>query len=246
MIFRSHPSAFRSLLTGWLTISANFLYASANDTQLPLSSTATYAAEYNGHRVTAKRTYQPQGKGWSLRFEAESWFASVVEQSRFSWNANGQVISDQYFYKREVLGRDRVNSATFDHDTGWVDSRREDRSYRLPLKQSLLDKQNYQIQLRHDLINNISPLVYDVLDGKRIKQYRFRRLGNETISTPLGPLETVKVERVREDSERETRLWFATQWNHMVVKLVQIDEDDQRFQIDVIQFSVGGKSPPPR
>jgi hypothetical protein len=52
-------------------------------------------------------------------------------------------------------------------------------------------------------------------------------------------VDTVVVERVRDDDERSTRIWFAPSLNYLLVRLRQIEKDednDVMLQLKSVDF----------
>ena len=52
----------------------------------------------------------------------------------------------------------------------------------------------------------------------------------------------MEVQRVREpDARRETTLWFAKDWNYLLVRLSQIETDGQHYQIVLKEATMNGQ-----
>ena len=113
----------------------------------------------------------------------------------------------------------------------------------LPLVPRLLDKLLYQYVLTRDLAADKPVLDYVVAEDGKIKTYQLRRAGKETLATPLGNLETIKVERRKEDSKRVTTLWFAPALHYLPVRLDHVEKDGQ--QTSALIQSINGLVPPP-
>jgi hypothetical protein len=85
-----------------------------------------------------------------------------------------------------------------------------------------------------DLLQNPKQKTFNYLiaDGGRLKHYQIKRLEQETITTPLGSINTVKFKRQRDrdsDKDRETTLWCAPELNYLPVKLEHIEKDGTKF-----------------
>ncbi len=87
-------------------------------------------------------------------------------------------------------------------------------------------------------------MSYQVLDGDEVETYDFRVLGEETVETKAGRLDAVKVERVRDptQSKRETLLWFAKDWDFLLVQLYQVEKDGKAYQIMLQEGTVNGRT----
>ncbi|WP_245720719.1 DUF3108 domain-containing protein [Microbulbifer yueqingensis] len=201
--------------------------------------TATYAANYNGIQVTAERELSGGGSNWRLDFRADSFLADIREYSRFSLS-DSQIRPRHYEYRRTGLGRDRETILNFEPRRVVNVSRPKRTLEAVP--EQVHDKVSYQLQLALDVAAGEQDLTYHVADGKKLRTYRFAIAGKEMLETPLGKVETVKVERIREaGAERSTYIWFAPAWNHALVKLMQEEEDGETYQISLTKFSSGTK-----
>lgn len=208
---------------------------------------ATYTADWKQlpFSGTAERSLKPfkadEGR-WELSFKASMLVAAVSEQSELRLH-NGSIRPLSYRYERTGLGKPKKSRQTYDWQTGTVSGKEKKDSYNLPLQDGILDKSSYQLALQRDLAAGKNLLSYKVLDGDDLDIFDFRILGDERIDTPAGPLNTVKVERVRDpgQSQRRTTLWFAKDWDYLLVQLNQVEKDGKEYTIMLEQGQVGGK-----
>ncbi len=210
--------------------------------ELPMPFNAVYKAEYGSLTITATRSLQKiSDDSMELRFAAKSWLARIEEVSQFQWDPEGQLVPKKYHYQRSGLGRDRQALLNFDWQNQKVVNNVQNKPWSMDLPQAALDKLSYQLQLRHDLINDKQDMRYKIADGGRLKTYDFKVLGEETLSTPLGQLNAVKVERIRENAKRTTHLWLAKDWNHLVVKIRQTEKDGKHYEINIASAELNGE-----
>ena len=83
-----------------------------------------------------------------------------------------------------------------------------------------------------------------MLDGDDVDIYEFRVLGNDVVNTKAGKIQAIKVERVRDpsQSQRETQLWFAKDWDYLLVSLRQVEKDGKEYKIVLEHADVNGKT----
>ena len=83
-----------------------------------------------------------------------------------------------------------------------------------------------------------------MVDGDEIETYDFRVLGEEVVRTAAGLIDAIKVERVRDptQSSRKTILWFAKDWDYLLVRLHQVEKDGKEYQIMLKSGTVDGKN----
>ncbi len=232
---------FRQALIFLLAVSVS-LFSLQAAAELPQDFSATYKAKYRGISITAKRSLAQLDNGRQLfTFSADSFIADLKETSEFQWNENDHIIPVRYTYERGGLGRDRKAELKFDWQQKKVENNVQNKPWTMPVPDLALDKLSYQLQLRTDLINGKDLSGYEIADGGKLKVYSFKIIGEEELKTPAGRFDVVKVKRVREqDDERQTIIWFAKNWNYMVVRLQQ-EEDDKSYEIDLVSATLNGK-----
>jgi len=78
--------------------------------------------------------------------------------------------------------------------------------------------------------------------AKKLKQYRFEVVGEETLDTPLGKVTTIKVRRKENNNEeREIYAWFAKDFQYLLVRLQQ-EENGSAYTIYLSKASLNGKA----
>ncbi|WP_207062037.1 DUF3108 domain-containing protein [Motiliproteus sp. SC1-56] len=197
--------------------------------------TATYEADFElgvGLAGDAVRTLKKLPNGdWRLAVEADVQVAEFRESTQFRLYEE-RVRPLRYDYRRKVFGKKRSATLTFDWQALSVLNDVEDRPWKMQVPPDAHDKLSYQIQLRRDLAAGNTEMSYPVADGGRIKTYRFGVLGQESVRTPAGRFQALKVERLRDpDSERKTLIWFAPALDYAIVKLAQTEDDGKEYRL---------------
>ena len=87
-------------------------------------------------------------------------------------------------------------------------------------------------------------MSYQVVDGGDVDTYDFRVLGTEKVETKAGRIDAIKVERVRDptQSKRTTVMWFAKDWDYLLVRLQQVETDGKEYNIMLQDGTVNGKT----
>jgi hypothetical protein len=190
---------------------------------------ASYTADWKQIPVSgsAERSLQKQADGrWLLNFKAAMLVASLTEESTFRIDGT-TFLPLTYRYDRSGLGKGKSVELDFDWDAKKVIGSDRGDQVSLPLNRGIQDKSTYQ-----------------VVDGGDIETYDFRVLGEEKVETMAGSVDAIKVERVRDptQSSRKTVLWFAKDWNYLLVRLYQVEKDGKEYQIMLKDGSVDGKA----
>ncbi|TIH08547.1 DUF3108 domain-containing protein [Pseudomonas leptonychotis] len=207
---------------------------------------ASYTADWKQLPVSgsAERSLQARDNGlWQLNFEASMLVASLSEQSTLRVD-NDVFLPQTYLYERSGLGKSKKIEQDFDWDAKQVIGSDRGTPVRLPLNRGLLDKSTYQLALQYDVAAGTKSMSYQVVDGDEVETYDFRVLGEEVVRTKAGLIDAIKVERVRDptQSSRKTILWFAKDWNYLLVRLHQVEKDGKEYQIMLKEGSVDGKT----
>jgi hypothetical protein len=171
-------------------------------------------------------------------------FAPDLIQEKSNWQeANGQLHPISYAYDRTGGKKEKHITTLFDWTNNQINIDYKGRPYQLPLSPNTFDNLSYQQALINDLVADKKELRYSVVDKYRIKQYTLARQGTETITTPFGEFEAIKLVRQRiktEDNkpERQTTLWCAPALNYLPIKLEHIEKDGSKF-IALLQNLIG-------
>lgn len=228
----------------WLTAACLALassFAAATDI---VPFTASYAADMRKVPVNGEANHslaQNEDGSWTLNFHAGMYVARLTEQSTFILQ-EGRVQPLSYRYERRGLGRSRTTTTEFDRQAGVARGEHRGDAFELPLEDGLLDKVSYQYVLQRDLKAGKTEMHYRVVDGDDIEDYVFRVTGEQRVTTRVGQFDAVEVERVREEgARRQTTLWFAKDWQYLLVRLKQIETDGQHYQIVLKEATLNGE-----
>ncbi|MGH8501315.1 MAG: DUF3108 domain-containing protein [Gammaproteobacteria bacterium] len=146
---------------------------------------------------------------------------AVLEQ------VDGQVIPLNYRYthKGSDKNRNEYYRYNWDRNVAQVNFRGEHKALKIP--DGTLDNFSLQLALIQDARNGRTKLTYPVISKGELKTYTFTNLGRETIETPLGEFEAVKLERRKHDDENTTyTTWYAPRLNYLPVKVENREDGD--------------------
>jgi hypothetical protein len=76
-------------------------------------------------------------------------------------------------------------------------------------------------------------------DGRRVTRYRFTVSGRETVATPAGTFEAIRVSRVREKDDNATEVWLAAARGMIPVRILVTEPDGATF--DQVLAQIGGQ-----
>lgn len=184
---------------------------------------ATYKAQFSGLNINAVQKLEEIEPGvYRESLRAKNFIGKVNEQSTFKLTANQQLCPTTHSYTRSVFGRDRSEEHSFDWQSSVVQYRKDGSTKNeLELEAGYLDMITHRLQLRRDLSAGQQVFSYPVISRGKLKQYSYKVVSEEILQTAIGPLNTVKVERVIDDSDKSVSVWLATDWDYLIVRLQQ-------------------------
>ena len=165
---------------------------------------------------------------------------SVLETSKYQWQ-NGTIVPLHYEYEQTGLSAssERID---FDWETGLADSYSDGESWQLSLTPGVLDKLSYSIQIGQDIANKgLEEFQYKVLDEDQFDEHLYKITSSEILETPLGKLNTVKIERIRSsESRRRTTVWLASDWDYLLVRLEQVSSSGTETELLIETATMSG------
>ena len=191
---------------------------------------ASYTADWKQVPIsgTAGRSLKALDNGrWELDFEASMLVASLKETSTLRMESDA-FLPLTYRFDRSGLGKSKQVELDFDWTEKQVLGNDRGEPVRFPLNRGLMDKSTYQLVLQHDVAAGKQSVSYQVIDGDEIETYDYSVLGEERVRDPT-------------QSSRKTVLWFAKDWNYLLVRLHQVEKDGKEYQIMLKEGEVNGR-----
>lgn len=99
-----------------------------------------------------------------------------------------------------------------------------------------LDKLVYQYKIRELLKQGENQFEFSIIDRTRLRSYQFKVDELQSIDTPLGEIEALKVDWTNEE-KRKTTMWFAPSLDYLLIKIVQ-DSGDHSFSSTIVSTSL--------
>jgi len=125
----------------------------------------------------------------------------------------------------ETNSRKPKRAAEFDWDAGQVKLTDGDKIETLPLSFNTFDPTSLPYVFAFAQSNQESMKVY-IADGRRVADYEYRIIGKETLKTPLGDLETLHFQKLREaDDKRGLEFWLSVDRHFLPVKIRFVEKN---------------------
>ena len=218
------------------------------DTDQPYPEfTADYNATWTGGwfpiNVDAQRSLRYQENGSAvLTFEADSAIAGLEETSTFRFLDN-TIQPLQYRYLRTGLFKEPDRNQLFSWQKKKIIDGDDQTVFEGHWHDQVQDNLSYNLQASIDLKQGKTQFTYPVFDRKKIKEFKFQMVGFETLKTQVGNIRTVKVEQIeKKKDKKKTYIWFAKDYDFLLVRLQQKQKDGQMYQIDLTAANINGKT----
>jgi len=209
--------------------------------------TASYTAKIQkgtSIKGTAVRELMKLDNGqWRYRFDVDSFIADIRESVRFEWQYN-QVIPHQYRYQLSgFFIRDREYKVEFDWKKRIARSKVKKQRWEIKkIPSNTVDRLGYQLQLSMDVYSGKRDMLYQIVHKGRLKENRFKVIGEERINTALGELDSIVVKKIRsESSKRQTSLWFSKKYQFLLLKMTQREADGEQYEINIKSAKIDGE-----
>lgn len=199
----------------------------------PARLTLHYSLSRNGQQVAEVLETFSQARG---RYAIESVTRAVgvfrlLSQDSIRFLSQGQVtragLKPLHFEHHRGSREDRRIIADFDWKTRTAHFRHDGETHTQPIPVGLQDRLSLMYQFMY-LKLDAPELVFDMSNGRSISRYRYRRVGEETVSTPAGTFRTVHFSRVHAPDEDGTDVWLALDRFQLPVKVVFEETKDGR------------------
>lgn len=206
--------------------------AQANQT-LPQAFSARYEVTHSGLTLGEARVEYRKLDSNHYRYSSHTrplGIATLLLRSELREVSEGRLTSDGFRPDRYEYNRSGRNAREIDLAFDWDRMRVIDATsgtpWKTPMPDDTLDRMVSQLQLMHDLASKEVDLSYPIADGGRIKHYQLRITGRETLQTPFGPLETLRITRSGENDRRSTTFWCAPALDYLPVRIDHREKGD--------------------
>ncbi|PHS23796.1 MAG: isoprenoid biosynthesis protein [Methylophaga sp.] len=158
----------------------------------------------------------------------------LVEETSI-WTLEGKSIRPQsYTYHRTGGKKEKYLNLKFDWKAQRVTIDNNKHIIELNIDPSTLDKLVYQLALMSDLQQHKKQFSYLIADKDKVKTYNIVILGTEIITTPMGKIEAIKLERHHSGKkQRQTTLWCAPALHYLPVRIEHIEKDGTKFTAEL-------------
>lgn len=209
--------------------------------------TLKYQAKIGGLKVTLTRSLsQTKQNRFRIAGKASYLFIGFEEYSEFEV-ADNKVRPLEYFYDISGPINTKDYHLAFSWETNLAENLMGGDHWTLPLQPGMQDLLSHQEQMRLDIHCATTDraqqiFAYTIAKKKRIRDYQYRIVGEETLKTGAGRLRTLKLEKLEEDDMRKTTIWLALDWDYIVIRLKYEEKGKTTNSLELLEGEVGSKT----
>lgn len=146
---------------------------------------------------------------------------------------DGAIRPSQYERLLDTGRKSTTMQLRFDWPAGQVLARSDAEQATLPLSPGVVDPLSLQLVVMGDLKRGQVPDRYSLVDKIQIKTYQIRNQGEETLSTPLGRLRTVRINQYTPGKTRMTTFWVAPDLQYLLVRISQEKDGKEELRMEI-------------
>ena len=227
----------RVVLALVLAISACLSAAASADELKPFE--ATYNWIWHGMTVAVSTLrLEHQDDTWVYRSKSEPRGIGRVFSERPKQESVLKVTDEgvrPLSYKAEdgTSSTKRDANVQYDWEHGRVIGIYEDTKLDLPTTPGIQDDLSVQIALMVELLRGHTSEKFFLLSGNSVREYRYSREGEETLTTPMGTYPTLIYRSEKENSPRVTRFWCAPSLGYVPLRVEQKRKNDVEWTMQI-------------
>jgi hypothetical protein len=184
--------------------------------------------QQNEGLFTYRSWVEPRGMFGFIRRE-------LSEASLMMLDGEGGILQISYRKRDELGGRN--SDMRFDHAGGKVHIDYRGEQNTVDWEPGIYDLLSLRLVLSNDQAQGALQDIYRVVDDRgRIEEVDVEVIGRETVSTPLGELDTVLLEYRNRRRDRLYRLWIAPDMDSAMVRLEQLEGGNLRGSLNIVEY----------
>jgi hypothetical protein len=184
--------------------------------------------QQNGGLFLYRSWVEPRGALSFIRKE-------VSETSLMLLDGEGALLPISYRRRDEFGGRH--SDMLFDHANQRLNIDYRGEKNEIDWEPGIYDVLSLRLVLARDIARGGLRERYRVVDDRgRVEEVDVEITGRETLATPLGNLETIRLEYSNSRRDRMYRLWLAPGMDAALVRLEQYEEGKLRGSLNLVEY----------
>ena len=190
-----------------------------------------YTANLGGMKIEARHQLKQNSGKYSIETQAKNFLGTISEKGSFKISDSGQIVPLRYSRKQKSMVGNRSETHVFDWASNSLLYTFKKSQGTIAVSPGQFDRLSLTQQMRLDLTRGTKEFSYTLFRKGKFKQYQYRVVGNEMINLNSGSFNTVMVERLEQDSSKNTKIWFASDWDFVVLKMETFEKNSQKTMV---------------
>ena len=165
--------------------------------------------------------------------------SNALESTSFGLDSAGMVQPVGYLCRSCDGKKDGLVEISYDWQAYHAMYSEKDEQAEFELQPRAMDRKAWEIQTMLDIGAGRPLAMQPTLEAGKLKLYGGQMLGEETLSTPAGELQTVKYRRQREGSENFQYIWYARELGWLPARWEIWRKDKRTFIIEAQNYGWG-------
>ncbi|WP_237739912.1 DUF3108 domain-containing protein [Rheinheimera nanhaiensis] len=214
---------------------------------------ASFKADYAVYRAgkqhgTAQRYLKLTEQGYQLGYSSDiSWMIFTdkrQETSDFSLQ-DGRIQPERYVLQRSGTGPNRYYELNLDPVEKTLSEGKKRTVKQVSWQDDWLDQLSYQLQLVLDLKAGKTEFHYKVLNRNgNAKMYHYKVVAEEILPLPYGRINTLRIARIEQNSDKQIYAWVAPELDYMLVRLWRGEDNVEQFDVQLHKLDFTQDPPP--
>lgn len=214
---------------------------------------ASFKADYAVYRAgkqhgTAQRYLKLTDQGYQLGYSSDiSWMIFTDKREEISdfTLQDGRIQPLRYVLQRSGTGPNRYYELNLDPAAKTLSEGKKRTIKQISWQDDWLDQLSYQLQLALDLKAGKTEFHYNVLNRNgNAKMYHYKVVAEEVLPLPYGRINTLRIARIEQNSDKQIYAWVAPELDYMLVRLWRGEDNVEQFDVQLHKLDAT-QAPPP-
>lgn len=208
---------------------------------------SSFNADYLVYRAgkkhgEANRYLKLTDKGYQLGYSSNiTWmiFSDIRKETSDFTVADGQIQPLRYIMRRSGTGPDRYYELNLDPVAKILSEGKNRKAKAVSWQDDWQDQISYQLQLALDLKAGKTEFFYNVLNRNgNSKMYHYKVVAEELLPLPYGTINTLRIARIEQNSDKQIYAWVAPELDYMLVRLWRGEDNVEQFDVQLYKLDL--------
>lgn len=155
---------------------------------------------------------------------------------------DGQFRTENYSFSFSLAGFRKSWQALFDWQSSLVTTKGSRGALPLKMTEPTNDPLSLSLNLRSELVKNQAQMSAYVVEEDKIKDHVYKVTGEEPTDTALGCINTTRLERMRNNPDRVSQGWYASNYNFIPVRMQHKSTKGNHLELRITALEIEGKT----